>query len=164
MQNIIRVGSAGAINENVKVRDIVIGQGACTNSNFASQYGMNGTIAPICDFEMLDIANKIAKQKKLNAHIGNLYSSDTFYDDTHPSSNWGKVGCLAVEMEAAALYCTAMRYGMRAMAICTISDILYPPYTALDADDREKTFTQMMELALDCAVEYENLPILEAKD
>lgn len=164
VENIIRVGSAGAINEKVKVRDIVIGQGACTNSNFLSQYGMNGTIAPICNFQMLDIANKIANAKNLNAHIGNLYSSDTFYDDTYPSANWGKVGCLAVEMEAAALYATAMRLGMRAMAICTISDILYPPFTALPADDREKTFTQMMELALDCAVEYENLPHLEPKD
>lgn len=113
---------------------------------------------------MLDIANKIAKAKNLNAHIGNLYSSDTFYDDTYPSAGWGKIGCLAVEMEAAALYATAMRLGMRAMAICTISDILYPPFTALDADAREKTFTQMMELALDCAVEYENLPLLEVKD
>ncbi len=164
VQNIIRVGSAGAINQNVKVRDIVIGQGACTNSNFALQYGMNGTVAPICNFEMLDIANKIAKTNGLNVHIGNLYSSDTFYDDTHSSADWGKVGCLAVEMEAAALYCTAMRMGLRALAICTISDILYPPFTALPADDREKTFTQMMELALNCAVEYEKLPILEAED
>ncbi len=164
VQNIIRVGSAGAINENVKVRDIVIGQGACTNSNFLSQYGMNGTIAPICNFDMLDIANRVAKQSQLNVRIGNLYSSDTFYDDTYPSGNWGKIGCLAVEMEAAALYSTAMRYGMRAMAICTISDILYPPFTALDAMEREQTFTQMMELALNCAVEYEKLPPLEVKD
>ena len=164
VQNIIRVGSAGAINENIKVRDIVIGQGACTNSNFINQYGLNGTVAPICNFEMLDIANQVAKSKNLNAHVGNLYSSDTFYDDTHPSSEWGKIGCLAVEMEAAALYSTAMRYGMRAMAICTISDILYPPFTALDANEREKTFTQMMELALDCAVEYEKLPLLKVKD
>ncbi len=164
VQNIIRVGSAGAINEKAKVRDIVVGMGACTNSNFASQYGMNGTVAPICDFELLDTANRIAKEKGLNIHIGNLYSSDTFYDDSFPSSRWGKMGCLAVEMEAAALYCTAMRYGMRALAICTISDILYPPFTALDAQAREQTFTQMMELALDCAVEYENLPLLEAKE
>ena len=164
VQNIIRVGSAGAINEKAKVRDIVIGQGACTNSNFASQYGLNGTVAPICDFDMLNTANRIANEKGLNVHIGSLYSSDTFYDDSNSTTKWGNVGCLAVEMEAAALYCTAMRLGMRAMAICTISDILYPPFTALPADDREKTFTQMMELALDCAVEYENLPILEAKD
>ncbi|MBE6539863.1 MAG: purine-nucleoside phosphorylase [Ruminococcaceae bacterium] len=164
VQNIIRVGSAGAINEKVKVRDIVIGMGACTNSNFPSQYNMNGTIAPICDYELLSTAKQIADGKKLNVHIGNLYSSDTFYDDSFPSANWGKMGCLAVEMEAAALYCTAMRYGMRALAICTVSDILYPPFTALEADEREKTFTQMMELALDCAVEYENLSLIEPKE
>lgn len=164
VQNIIRVGSAGAINEKVQVRDIVVGMGACTNSNFPSQYNMNGTIAPICDFDMLSTAKNIADNKGLNIHIGNLYSSDTFYDDSFPSANWGKVGCLAVEMEAAALYCTAMRLGMRALAICTISDILFPPFTALDADSREKTFTSMMELALDCAVEYEKLPHLEPKE
>ena len=164
VQNIIRVGSAGAINEKVKVRDIVVGMGACTNSNFPSQYNMNGTIAPICDFDMLSTAKNIADNKGLNIHIGNLYSSDTFYDDSFPSANWGKVGCLAVEMEAAALYCTAMRLGMRALAICTISDILFPPFTALDADSREKTFTSMMELALDSAVEYDKLPHLEPKE
>ena len=164
VQNIIRVGSAGAINEKVQVRDIVVGMGACTNSNFPSQYNMNGTIAPICDFDMLSTAKNIADNKGLNIHIGNLYSSDTFYDDSFPSANWGKVGCLAVEMEAAALYCTAMRLGMRALAICTISDILFPPFTALDADSREKTFTAMMELALDSAVEYEKLPHLEPKE
>ena len=164
VQNIIRVGSAGAINEKVQVRDIVVGMGACTNSNFPSQYNMNGTIAPICDFDMLSTAKNIADNKGLNIHIGNLYSSDTFYDDSFPSANWGKVGCLAVEMEAAALYCTAMRLGMRALAICTISDILFPPFTALDADSREKTFTSMMELALDSAVEYDKLPHLEPKE
>lgn len=164
VQNIIRVGSAGAISENVKVRDIVIGQGACTNSNFASQYGLGGTIAPICSFDMLNTANQIANKKGLNVHIGNLYSSDTFYDDSATTINWGKLGCLAVEMEAAALYLTAMRLEKRAMAICTISDIIYPPFTALDAKDREQTFTEMMELALDCAVEYEKLPVLEVKD
>ena len=164
VQNIIRVGSAGAINDKVKVRDIVIGQGACTNSSFPNQYGMNGTIAPICDFAMLDIANKVAAKNSLNVHIGNLYSSDTFYDDSTPSSAWGKVGCLAVEMEAAALYCTAMRLGMRALAICTISDILYPPFTSLDANERQVSFTEMMKLALDCAVEYEALPDNEPKE
>ena len=164
VQNIIRVGSAGAINDKVKVRDIVIGQGACTNSSFPNQYGMNGTVAPICDFSMLDIANKVAAKNSLNVHIGNLYSSDTFYDDSTPSSAWGKVGCLAVEMEAAALYCTAMRLGMRALAICTISDILYPPFTSLDANERQVSFTEMMKLALDCAVEYEALPDNEPKE
>ena len=164
VQNIIRVGSAGAISEKVKVRDIVIGQGACTNSNFASQYSLGGTLAPICDFDMLDTANKIAKEKGINAHIGNLYSSDTFYDDSNTTINWGKMGCLAVEMEAAALYLSAMRLGMRALTICTVSDIIYPPFTALSSQEREQTFTAMMELALDCAVEYEKLPFLEVKE
>lgn len=164
VQNIIRVGSAGAISKDVKVRDIVIGQGACTNSNFASQYGLDGTIAPICSFDMLNTANQIVNKKGLNVHIGNLYSSDTFYDDSATTINWGKLGCLAVEMEAAALYLTAMRLGKRAMAICTVSDIIYPPFTALDAKEREQSFTEMMELALDCAVEYEKLPELEVKD
>lgn len=164
VQNIIRIGSAGAINENVKVREMVAGMGACTNSNFAAQYNMNGTIAPICSFELLDTAKKLADKKGYTLHVGNLYSSDTFYDDSFPSANWGKMGCLAVEMEAAALYCTAMRYNMRALAICTISDILYPPFTALDALERQETFTQMMELALDCAVEYEKLPVIEPKE
>ena len=164
VQNIVRIGSAGAISKNVNLRDIVAGMGACTNSNFATQYGLNGTIAPICDYNLLNITKSVADELNINMPVGNLYSSDTFYDDTYPSAGWGKIGCLAVEMEAAALYATAMRLGMRAMAICTISDILYPPFTALDADAREKTFTQMMELALDCAVEYENLPLLEVKD
>ena len=164
VQNIIRVGSAGGISEKARVRDILIGMGACTNSNFPSQYGMNGTIAPICDFTLLETANTIAMKKGLPVHIGNLYSSDTFYDDSASTARWGKMGCLAVEMEAAALYCTAMRLGMRALAICTVSDILYPPFTALDAKDREQTFTQMMELALDCAVEHEKLPVIEPKE
>ena len=164
VQNIIRVGSAGGISEKARVRDILIGMGACTNSNFPSQYGMNGTIAPICDFTLLETANTIAMKKGLPVHIGNLYSSDTFYDDSASTARWGKMGCLAVEMEAAALYCTAMRLGMRALAICTVSDILYPPFTALDAKEREQTFTQMMELALDCAVEYEKLPVIEPKE
>ena len=148
----------------LKLYDVVLGMGACTNSNFPSQYNMNGTIAPICDYDMLSTVKNIADNKGLNVHIGNIYSSDTFYDDSFPSANWGKVGCLAVEMEAAALYCTAMRLGMRALAICTISDILFPPFTALDADSREKTFTSMMELALDSAVEYDKLPHLEPKE
>ena len=164
VQNIIRIGSAGAISEKAQLRDIVIGMGACTNSNFPAQYGLCGTIAPICDYELLERTKKIADSQNINVHVGNLYSSDTFYDDTNSSSAWGKMGCLAVEMEAAALYCTAMRLGMRAIAMCTISDILYPPFTALDAENREKTFTLMMTLALDSAVEYENLPELLPKE
>ena len=164
VQNIMRIGSAGAINENVKLRDIVAGMGACTNSNFQSQYGLNGHIAPICSYGMLSTAKRIADDMNINMPVGNLLSSDTFYDDTTPAVKWGKVGCLAVEMEAAALYMTAQRLNMRALAICTISDLVYPPYDSLSADEREKSFTQMMELALNTAVELDKLPHIEPKD
>lgn len=160
VQNIIRIGSAGAISKDVNLRNIVIGIGACTNSNFASQYGLNGTIAPICNYDMLSTTKRIADDMQLKTHIGNLYSSDTFYDDTNPALLWDKVGCLAVEMEAAALYMTAQRLGMRALAICTISDQVYEPFDSLPAKDREQSFTQMMELALETAVKLDKLPTL----
>lgn len=164
VQNIMRIGSAGAISKNVKLRDIVAGMGACTNSDFQSQYGLKGHIAPICDYDMLSTAKRIADSMNINMPVGNLLSSDTFYDDTTPAVKWGKIGCLAVEMEAAALYMTAQRLGMRALAICTISDLVYPPYDSLDANDREQSFTQMMELALNTAVELDKLPIIQPKD
>ena len=164
VQNIMRIGSAGAISENVKLRDIVAGMGACTNSDFQSQYGLRGHIAPICDYDMLSTAKNIADSMNINMPVGNLLSSDTFYDDTTPAIKWGKIGCLAVEMEAAALYMTAQRLGMRALAICTISDLVYPPFDSLSASDREQSFTQMMELALNTAVELDKLPIIQPKD
>ena len=164
VQNIMRIGSAGAISENVKLRDIVAGIGACTNSDFQSQYGLRGHIAPICDYDMLSTTKSIADSMNINMPVGNLLSSDTFYDDTTPAIKWGKIGCLAVEMEAAALYMTAQRLGMRALAICTISDLVYPPFDSLSASDREQSFTQMMELALNTAVELDKLPIIQPKD
>ena len=164
VQNIVRIGSAGAISKNVNLRDIVAGMGACTNSNFASQYGLNGTIAPICDYNLLSMTKQVADKLNINMPIGNLYSSDTFYDDNNPAVEWDKIGCLAVEMEAAALYMTAQRLNMRALAICTISDLVYPPFDSLPAEDREKSFTQMMKLSLDSAVEFEKLPIITPKD
>ena len=164
VQNIMRIGSAGAISENVHLRDIVAGIGACTNSDFQSQYGLRGHIAPICDYDMLSTTKSIADSMNINMPVGNLLSSDTFYDDTTPAIKWGKIGCLAVEMEAAALYMTAQRLGMRALAICTISDLVYPPFDSLSASDREQSFTQMMELALNTAVELDKLPIIQPKD
>lgn len=164
VQNIMRIGSAGAISEDVKVRDIVAGIGACTNSNFAAQYGLSGTVAPVCSFEMLKAATEAADEMGAGLKIGSLYSSDTFYDDTHKSTDWTKAGCLAVEMEAAALYMTALRLNMRALAVCTISDLAYPPFTGLDAADRERSFTQMMELALKTAKRLEELPVITPRD
>lgn len=163
VQNIIRVGSAGAISENVKLRDVVAGMGACTNSNFQTQYGLNGYIAPICNFDMLKIAKEESEKLNINMPVGNLYSSDTFYDDTTPAKDWDKIGCLAVEMEAAALYMTAQRLGMRALAICTISDLVYPPFDSLSSTEREVSFTQMMKLALNTAVKLDSLPHLTPK-
>lgn len=164
VQNIIRVGSAGAISEEVKLKDIVVGIGASTNSNFGTQYGLNGTIAPVCSYDLLKAVDKAAEDNNIAIKAGPLYSSDTFYDDTTPAIEWRKAGSLAVEMEAAALYMTAQRFGMRAIAVCTISDLVYPPFDSLDSEAREKTFTDMMTLALETAVISEGLPHLEPKE
>ncbi len=164
VQNIMRIGSAGGIAEELQVRDIVAGIGACTNSAYGRQYGLDGTIAPVCNFDMLSAAKETADEMGATLRVGNLLSSDTFYDDTRKSGDWSKMGCLAVEMEAAALYMNALRLKKRALAICTISDLIFPPYTALDAAEREQSFTEMMELALKTAVKLESLPYLEAKE
>ena len=150
VDNIIRVGSAGAMSENIKVRDIVIAQGACTNSNFAAQYNLPGTFAPIASFSLLEESVRIAREKKLQFHVGNLLSSDTFYNDSNPTPAWQKMGVLAVEMEAAALYMNAARSGKNALAICTISDHLLSG-ESLPAAERERSFSDMVLLALETA-------------
>ena len=152
VENIIRVGSAGAMQENLRVRDIVIGQGACTNSNFASQYCLPGNFSAISSYELLRKAFKACEEKGARYHVGNLYSSDTFYcDDQTAAAKWMKLGCLAVEMEAAALYMNAARAGKNALAICTISDHLLTGELTT-AEERQNSFTQMMEVALEVAV------------
>ena len=152
VENILRVGSAGAISEKLKVRDIVLGQGACTNSAYGEQFGFRGHFAPIADFSLLRSAAGIAEEMGLRYAVGNLLSSDTFYDDdAEASSKWIKLGVLAIEMEAAALYYNAARAGKSALAICTISDhILTGEETT--SEERQVSFTQMMELALEVAV------------
>ncbi len=164
VQNIIRIGSAGSISPGCSLRDIVAGIGACTNSSFGRQYGLDGDIAAASSYDLLSLTEKTAAEKGITLKTGSLYSSDTFYDDTRSALGWAKLGCLAVEMEAAALYMTALRLGKRALAICTISDLCYEPFDALDAEERQTSFTQMMELALESAVKYENLPPLKAKE
>lgn len=150
VKNIIRVGTAGAIDEQLHPRDVVIGMGACTNSNYANQFELPGSYAPIADFGLLQKAVEQAKEMGLNYKVGNLYSSDCFYDEAQSLKAWQKMGVLAVEMEAAALYANAARAGKHALAICTISDC---PFTgeASSSEEREKSFTQMMELALEIA-------------
>lgn len=151
VDNIIRIGSAGSINNDIKVRDLVIGMGACTNSNYASQYNLNGTFAPICSYSLLKVCTDTAEDLGLNVKVGNLYSSDTFYDDNASSANWGNLGVMAVEMEAAALYMNAARAHKNALAICTISDHILTG-EATTAAERQTTFTDMMRLALETAV------------
>ena len=151
VENIIRVGTAGGMNGDVHIRDIVLGQGACTDSNFASQFGVNGTFCPIADFGLLKKAYDIAEKMGLNTHVGNLYSTDVFYnDDSTNTEKWSKLGVLAVEMEAAALYMTAQRFGKKALAICTVSDHLLTGESTT-AEERQTTFTDMMKLALEVA-------------
>ena len=152
VENIIRIGSAGAINENIKVRDIVLGLGACTNSNFAAQYSLGGTFAPICSYKLLEKAVEIAKNMSLPYHVGNILSSDTFYNDNPDSSvAWGKMGVMAIEMETAALYINAARSGKNALAICTISDHILTG-EATSAIERQNSFTDMMKLSLEVAI------------
>ena len=150
VENIIRVGTAGVIRPDLKVRDIVIGQGACTNSSYSRQFDLPGDFAPIASFELLQKAVKAAEDMGIKPVVGNLYSSDTFYDDSMGLSKWQKMGVLAVEMEAAALYMNAARAGKNALAICTISD---NPFTgeATTSGERQLNFTKMMEIALEIA-------------
>ena len=162
MENIIRVGSAGAIQEHIHLYDLVIAQGACTDSNFAAQFHIPGTFAPIASWELLKQAVKAAEENGAVYHVGNVNSSDVFYGDHELvpeglDSLYGlkKMGVMALEMEAAALYMNAARYGKRALCICTISDhILTGEDTT--SEQRQNSFTTMMKVALDTAVAMEN--------
>ena len=162
VENIIRVGSAGAIQENIRVYDLVLGQGACTDSNWAAQFHLPGTYAPIASWELLTEAVKAAEANGARYHVGNINSSDVFYGD-HAGvpegldSGYGlkKMGVMALEMEGAALYMNAARYGKRALCICTISDhILTGEETT--ALERQNSFTTMMKVALDVAAAMDN--------
>lgn len=155
VENIIRIGSAGSMQKNVNVRDVVFGMSACTNSSFGEQYRLGGTFAPAADFTLLRTAVEIAEKKAVPHHIGALLSSDVFYnDDPGVTAGWQKMGVLAVEMEAAALYMNAARLSKRALAICTISDSLVTG-EALDSDARRTSFLDMMEIALETAISME---------
>ncbi len=155
VENIIRVGSAGAMREDMELGSVMAGMGACTNSNFADQYELGGTFAPICDFDLLMAAVESAKELGVKMPVGNLYSSDTFYDAAGRNAKFRKMGIMAVEMEAAALYCTAAYTGKRALAICSISDNLITGIE-LPPEDRQNTFTNMMRIGLEIAVKMAN--------
>ena len=152
VEEIIRIGSAGALADDVDVMDIVIAMGTSTNSNYASQYKLPGVLAPIADYNLLSKAVTIAKEKNCPVKVGNVLSSDTFYcDDETANDAWKKMHVLAIEMEAAALYYNAARLGKKALCILTISDHLYT-HKELSAKERQTGFRQMMEIALETAV------------
>ena len=158
VDNIIRIGSAGAMRDDLKLMDIVAGQGACTDSNFAHQFELNGTFAPIADYTLLSNAVEAAKEKGIDMKVGNILSSDNFYSPANcdDSTKWRDMGVMAVEMEAAGLYMNAARAGKRALCICTISDHLYRS-EALSAEERQLSLTQMIEIALDTAAKMAKL-------
>ena len=152
VDNIMRIGSAGAMQENIRVRDIVIGMGACTNSRYGEQFGLPGSFAPIASYKMMKTAIEVCDELNATYHVGNILSSDTFYsDDTEGSAKWSKMGVMAVEMEAAGLYMNAARAGKNALAICTISDHLITG-EATSAEERQNSFTQMMQVAIETAI------------
>lgn len=155
VDNVIRVGTAGAVADHVQLRDVVIAMSASTNSAYASQYGLPGTYAPTASWELLKAAADAAAAKGAPYHVGNVFTSDTFYDDANSLAAWQKMNVLAIEMEAAALYMNASRAGKNALAILTISDC---PLKGLSttAEERQTTFRDMMEIALDTAVAVSN--------
>ncbi len=151
VKNLIRVGSCGAFQPDLKVRDIILGMSASTDSNYASQYGLPGTYAPTASWQLLKQAVDVAEAKGYPVKVGNILSSDVFYGaDPESWQKWAKMGVLAVEMEAAALYMNAAHAGVNALCILTVSDSLVSK-EAIPAKEREQTFTQMMEIALSLA-------------
>ena len=148
VENIIRVGSAGGLRKDLNVGDIVVGLGACTNSNFAANYKLPGSFAPIADYKLLVKAQYSADALNIPLIVGNLLSTDVFYTEEFGDfDKWLKLGVLAVEMEAAALYMNAARLGKAALCICSISDTIFTGQTTT-AEERRTTFTAMMEVAL----------------
>lgn len=151
VENLIRVGSCGSYKEDVKIHDIILAQGACTNSNFASQYALPGTFSAISSFKLLEKAKKVADDKGYEVKVGNVLSSDIFYNDQPEVwQKWAEVGVLGVEMEAYALYANAAKAGVNALTILTVSDSLVSK-EEISPEERETSFTKMMEIALELA-------------
>ncbi len=154
VENIIRIGTAGSLNEELKLRDIVAGIGANTDSNIVNQAGVTGSLAPVCSYELLSCASDVADELGIDLKIGNFYSTDLFY---HPDENvnrkWAQAGSVAVEMESAGLYFSAARCRKRALAICTVSDLpLLPGCPGCTVEERENSFVDMVKIALEVAI------------
>lgn len=152
VENIIRIGTAGTLHDDIKLMDLVLAAGACTDSNYAQQFGLNGSFAPIACFNLLQKAFQIASENKLNVKVGNVLSTDVFYHDNQQAMlSWKKMGVLAVEMEAAALYMNAARSHKNALCLLTISDLILKDNESLTAKERQESLGQMIKLSLELA-------------
>lgn len=151
VENIIRIGTAGSLAEKVNLKDIIIAMSASTNSNYASQYNLSGSYAPTASYNLLSKAVKAAEEHNAVYHVGNILSSDTFYDESGSLEKWAEMGVLAVEMETAALYMNAAKAGKNALCILTVSDCPFKNL-ATTAEERQNSFRDMMEIALNTAI------------
>lgn len=152
VDNIIRVGSCGSFDKDLHAKDIIVAMGACTNGNYAMQYRLPGSFAPIASYNLLKLATQECEKSGAKYKVGNILSSDTFYDDANSGMEWAKMGVLGVEMESCALYCNAARCNKNALTICTVSDSFIYPEENTTAQERETSFTKMMEIALEVAI------------
>lgn len=151
VENLIRIGSCGSFNKNLKLYDIILAMGACTNSNFANQYELPGTFSAIASWELLSKAKQVADEKNIDVTIGNVYTGDNFYSPQQDVwKKWAQMGVLAAEMETYALYCNAAYAGVNALTILTVSDSIVTNEET-SSEERQKGFTKMMEIALEVA-------------
>ncbi|MCD8214538.1 MAG: purine-nucleoside phosphorylase [Clostridiales bacterium] len=153
VKNLIRIGTTGAMQKDINVRDIILAQSASANSSYASQFKLNGYFAPTADFGILEKAVQVCRGKNLPFHVGNVLTSDNFYtEDENQTASWSAMGVIGVEMETAGLYLNAARYGAKALSILTVSDhMILKEAEITSAEERETSFTDMIETALETA-------------
>ena len=151
VKNLIRIGTAGGMQPDSKLYDVIIGMGACYDSHYAAQYQLPGTYAPICSFALLEKAVQAARDKGIPVRVGNIVSNDLFYSASPALDKWAEMGVLACEMEAAALYMNAAYAGVNALCIVTVSDVIGGGGEIATPEERETAFTRMMEIALELA-------------
>lgn len=151
VKNIIRIGSCGTFVKDLHMKDMIIAMGACTDSNYAQQYRLPGTFAPIADFGLVRKAAELCEKKGLNYRVGNILSSDVFYDDADSALEWAKMGVLGVEMESCALYCNAARAGKKALCICSVTDSFVSDEEKLTPEERQNALHNMIEVGLEMA-------------
>ena len=155
VNNIIRIGSAGALQNDIHVRDVVIAMGCSTDSNYAANYKIPGTFAPLCSYELLSKCIESAKELGVTYHVGNLLSTDVFYgDDETANTTWAKMGVMAVDMEGAALYMNAARLKKNALVICTVSNHIITGEETT-AEERQNSFGEMITLALETTLKLD---------